>query len=93
MVSLTAFPDFYPAIPTLFQAFDFRSLIILILLRLIIAILIISITTTEDAVKYYTVVKEVLGQEWLDNRYFRLGASRLANNLLGSILGKEIKFF
>ena len=43
--------------------------------------------------KYYTVVKEVLGQEWLDNRYFRLGASRLANNLLGSILGKEIKFF
>lgn len=52
-----------------------------------------GVSTTEDAVKYYTVVKEVLGQEWLDNRYFRLGASRLANNLLGSILGKEIKFF
>ena len=52
-----------------------------------------GVSTTEEAVKYYTVVKEVLGQEWLDNRYFRLGASRLANNLLGSILGKEIKFF
>ncbi|MDE6199931.1 MAG: deoxyribose-phosphate aldolase [Muribaculaceae bacterium] len=52
-----------------------------------------GVATTEDAVKYYTVIKEVLGEEWLDNEYFRLGASRLANNLLGDILGKEIKFF
>ena len=52
-----------------------------------------GVATTEDAVKYYTVIKEVLGEEWLTNEYFRLGASRLANNLLGSILGKEIKFF
>ena len=43
MVSLAAFPDFYPALPTLFQAFDFRSLIILILFKLIIVILTISI--------------------------------------------------
>lgn len=44
-----------------------------------------GIVTTEDAVKYYTIVKEVLGSEWCNNEYFRLGASRLANNLLESI--------
>lgn len=52
-----------------------------------------GVATTEDAVKYYTIVKEVLGEEWLTNEYFRLGASRLANNLLSDILGKETKFF
>ncbi|MCM1451964.1 MAG: deoxyribose-phosphate aldolase [Clostridium sp.] len=52
-----------------------------------------GVSTTEEAVKYYTVIKEVLGEEWLSNEYFRIGASRLANNLLGDILGKEIKFF
>lgn len=52
-----------------------------------------GVSTTEDAVAYYTVIKEVLGEEWLTNEYFRIGASRLANNLLGDILGKEIKFF
>ncbi len=52
-----------------------------------------GVATTEDAVKYYTIVKEVLGEEWLSNEYFRLGASRLANNLLSDILGKETKFF
>lgn len=44
-----------------------------------------GISTTEDAVKYYTIVKEILGEEWCDNQYFRIGASRLANNLLDSI--------
>ena len=52
-----------------------------------------GVSTTADAVKYYTLVKEVLGEEWLTNEYFRLGASRLANNLLSDILGKETKFF
>lgn len=52
-----------------------------------------GVSTTEEAVKYYTVVKEVLGEEWLTNDYFRLGASRLANNLLTDILGRETKFF
>jgi len=52
-----------------------------------------GVSTSEEAVKYYTVIKEVLGEEWLTNEYFRIGASRLANNLLGDILGKEIKFF
>ena len=41
-----------------------------------------GIRTAEDAVKYYTVVKEVLGEEWLTPEYFRLGASSLTNSLL-----------
>ena len=52
-----------------------------------------GISTTEDAIKYYTIVKEVLGEEWLNNTLFRLGTSRLANLLLSEILGKETKFF
>jgi len=52
-----------------------------------------GIVTTEDAVKYYCIVKEVLGEKWLNNQYFRIGASRLANHLLGNIFGKEISFF
>ena len=52
-----------------------------------------GISTTADAVKYYCVVAAVLGEEWLNNRYFRLGASRLANNLLSDIWGKEVKYF
>lgn len=52
-----------------------------------------GVASTEDAVKYYTIVKEVLGDAWLDNEYFRIGASRLANNLLSDILGSETKFF
>lgn len=52
-----------------------------------------GVATTEEAVAYYTIIKEVLGEQWLTNEYFRIGASRLANNLLGDILGHEIKFF
>lgn len=52
-----------------------------------------GVATTDDAVAYYTIIKEVLGEEWLSNEYFRIGASRLANNLLSDILGSEIKYF
>lgn len=52
-----------------------------------------GISTTDDAVAYYTIIKEVLGEKWLTNEYFRIGASRLANNLLSDIVGKEVKFF
>lgn len=52
-----------------------------------------GIVTTEDAVKHYTLVKEILGEEWLNNKLFRFGASRLANNLLTDITGKEVKYF
>jgi len=41
-----------------------------------------GVRTPEDAVKYYTIVKEVLGKEWLTPQLFRIGASGLAKNLL-----------
>ena len=52
-----------------------------------------GINTVKDALLYYTIVKEVLGEEWLNNEYFRLGTSRLANLLLSEIIGEEVKFF
>lgn len=52
-----------------------------------------GINTVHDAVVYYTIVKEVLGEKWLTNQWLRLGTSRLANLLLSEILGKEIKYF
>ena len=52
-----------------------------------------GVSSTEDAVKYYTLVKEILGEEWLNNNYFRIGTSRAANYILSSIIGKEVKFF
>ena len=52
-----------------------------------------GLNTVEDALTYYTIVREVLGEEWLNNFYFRLGTSRLANLLLSDILGQETKFF
>ena len=52
-----------------------------------------GVSTTEEAVQHYTLVKELLGEEWLNNESFRFGASRLANNLLTSILGTETRYF
>lgn len=52
-----------------------------------------GVRTTDDALIYYTIVKEVLGEQWLDNRYFRIGASSLANNLLADITGEQKKVF
>ena len=52
-----------------------------------------GIDTVKKALAYYTIVKEVLGEEWLNNGLFRIGASRLANQLLSEITGEETKFF
>jgi len=49
--------------------------------------------TVEDALKYYTIVKEVLGEQWLNNTMLRLGTSSLANKLLSDIQGETIQFF
>lgn len=49
--------------------------------------------SVHDALVYYTIVKEVLGNEWLTNQYLRLGTSRLTNLLLSEVEGKEVKFF
>ena len=52
-----------------------------------------GVRTTEDALGYYAIVKSVLGDEWLNNDLFRLGASSLANNVLSSLEGEMVKFF
>lgn len=52
-----------------------------------------GINSVMDAIIYYTIVKEVLGEKWLTNRWLRLGTSRLANMLLSELLGEETKFF
>lgn len=52
-----------------------------------------GINSVMDALIYYTIVKEVLGEKWLTNQWFRLGTSRLANMLLSEITGSETKFF
>ena len=52
-----------------------------------------GINSVMDAIIYYTIVKEVLGEKWLTNKWFRLGTSRLANMLLSEIEGENVKFF
>lgn len=53
-----------------------------------------GIRTAEDALKYYAIVKEVLGPDWLTPALFRIGASSLANSLLAAMLGEEeVKYF
>ena len=52
-----------------------------------------GLNTVHDALVYYTIVKEVLGEKWLTNQWLRLGTSRLANLLLSEVLGEETKFF
>ena len=46
-----------------------------------------GIRSAEEAVKYYTLVEAILGKEWLDNRFFRIGASSLVGSLQKEILG------
>jgi len=52
-----------------------------------------GLNTVHDALIYYTIVKEVLGDRWLTNQWLRLGTSRLANLLLSEVVGEEVKFF
>jgi len=52
-----------------------------------------GIATTTDAILYLTIVKEILGEKWMNPESFRIGASRLANHLLGDILDEEISYF
>ena len=52
-----------------------------------------GLNTVTDALTYYTIVKEILGEKWLTNKWFRLGTSRLANMLLSEVIGEETKFF
>ena len=51
-----------------------------------------GLNSVMDALIYYTIVKEVLGEKWLTNQWLRLGTSRLANLLLSEVIGEETKF-
>jgi deoxyribose-phosphate aldolase len=52
-----------------------------------------GIVNPEDAFDYYKIVNHTLGEEWLNNSLFRIGASRLANNILSEISGCRIDHF
>ena len=52
-----------------------------------------GLNTVHDALVYYTIVKEVLGEQWLTNQWFRLGTSRLANLLLSEVTGENVKYY
>ena len=52
-----------------------------------------GLNSVMDAIIYYTIVKDVLGEKWLTNQWFRMGTSRLANLLLSEVIGEETKFF
>lgn len=52
-----------------------------------------GLNTVHDALVYYTIVKEMLGERWLTNQWFRLGTSRLANLLLSEVTGENVKYY
>ena len=52
-----------------------------------------GIVEITDALKYYQLVNTLLGDEWVAPERFRIGASRLANNLLSALNHQEIKYF
>lgn len=52
-----------------------------------------GVRTVEDAIRYYTIVKETLEEEWLTPNWLRFGSSSLANNILSDIKGEKITYF
>lgn len=44
-----------------------------------------GISTVDDALLYWNIQRTVLGDKWLTPQYFRIGASRLANNILNEM--------
>ena len=52
-----------------------------------------GVSTAREAALYYGIVLKVLGQEWTGSDLFRLGVSRLGNNLISAIEHKEVAYF
>lgn len=52
-----------------------------------------GVSDTQTAVSYYTIVASILGEEWLNSSLFRIGTSRLINNLLTTLSKREISYF
>ena len=45
-----------------------------------------GMSTIEDALTYYYIVKDVLGEKWLNKNYFRVGTSRLAGKVMEELM-------
>lgn len=52
-----------------------------------------GISVSTEAMLYMAIVRDILGVESLNHTYFRIGASRLANNLLSEITGRDNRHF
>ena len=52
-----------------------------------------GVKTPQDAALYYTIVEQILGEQWLTTDLFRIGASSAANNLLSAIVGQTVAHF
>lgn len=52
-----------------------------------------GVKTPQDAALYYTIVEQILGEQWLTTDLFRIGASSAANNLLSAIVGETVSHF
>lgn len=52
-----------------------------------------GMSTAADAASYYSIVSSLLGEEWLNRDLFRLGVSRMANNLLSAVEQKTVAYF
>lgn len=52
-----------------------------------------GVANSKDGVLYYSIVEDILGERWLNNTYFRIGASRAANAILSDIVGHEVAHF
>ncbi|MBQ5854752.1 MAG: deoxyribose-phosphate aldolase [Alistipes sp.] len=52
-----------------------------------------GVKTPQDAALYYTIVEQILGEQWLTTDLFRIGASSAANNLLSAIVGEKVVHF
>lgn len=45
-----------------------------------------GMSTIDDALIYYYIVREVLGERWLNKDYFRVGTSRLAGKVMDELM-------
>ena len=52
-----------------------------------------GVKTPQDAALYYTIVEQILGEQWLTTDLFRIGAASAANNLLSAIVGQTVAHF
>ena len=52
-----------------------------------------GVSTARDAMCYYLIASTILGQEWMDKQYFRLGVSRLGNSLMSAIEQETVSYF